>query len=224
MTIRKVPLVVGETYHVFNRSIARQPIFLSNYDYQRALDTLIFYSYSNLPLRFSHYKRLPESRKNDFMDSLRKNNDKQVDVMAFCLMPNHVHFLIKEIKEKGISTFMSNFQNSFAKYFNLKTERTGSLFQTMFKAVRIETEEQLIHVVRYIHLNPVTAFILKNVEQLTVYPWSSFPIYLGKQTSEIINTNEILSYFPSIDKFIQFTKDNVNYQRELDRIKHLVLE
>lgn len=158
------------------------------------------------------------------MDSLRKNNDKQVDVMAFCLMPNHVHFLIKEIKEKGISTFMSNFQNSFAKYFNLKTERTGSLFQTMFKAVRIETEEQLIHVVRYIHLNPVTAFILKNVEQLTVYPWSSFPIYLGKQTSEIINTNEILSYFPSIDKFIQFTKDNVNYQRELDRIKHLVLE
>lgn len=223
MTIRKVPLVVGETYHVFNRSIARQPIFLSQYDYQRALDVLIFYSYSNPPIRFSHYKRLPEPQKSDFMDNLRKN-ERQVEIMAFCLMPNHVHFLIKEIKEKGISTFMSNFQNSYAKYFNLKTERSGSLFQTMFKAVRIETEEQLIHVARYIHLNPVTAFILKNIEELTAYPWSSFPIYLEKQTLDIMDTSIILSYFPSINKFIEFTKDQVNYQRELDRIKHLALE
>lgn len=157
------------------------------------------------------------------MDNLRKN-ERQVEIMAFCLMPNHVHFLIKEIREKGISTFMSIFQNSYAKYFNLKTERTGSLFQTMFKAIRIETEEQLIHVARYIHLNPITAYTLKTVAQLTTYPWSSFPAYLGKQTTYVINTNTVLSYFPSINKFIEFTKDQVNYQRELDRIKHLVLE
>lgn len=139
-------------------------------------------------------------------------------------MPNHVHFLIKEIKQKGISTFMSNFQNSYAKYFNLKTDRSGSLFQTMFKAVRIETDEQLIHVARYIHLNPVTAFILKTVKDLKSYPWSSFSTYSTKQISDLINTDIILSYFPSINKFVEFTEDQTSYQRELDGIKHLTLE
>lgn len=224
MTIRKAPLIVNEIYHVFNRSIARQPIFLSNYDYQRALDILTFYSYFDPPLRFSHYKRLPESQRKEFMGNLRKRGEKQVEIFAFCLMPNHVHFLIKEIKEKGISTFMSNLQNSYAKYFNIKTERSGSLFQTMFKAVRIETDEQLIHVARYIHLNPITAYLLKNIEDLITYPWSSFSIYMGKSVSDILNTNIILGYFSSIDEFLKFTKDQIAYQRELDKIKHLALE
>lgn len=224
MTIRKVPLVVGEIYHVFNRSIARQPIFLTNSDYQRALDVLGFYSYFKAGVRFSHYKRLPKAQKAEFIDNLRNKGEKQVEILAFCLMPNHVHFLIKEIREKGISTFMSNFQNSYAKYFNLKSDRTGSLFQTMFKAVRIETDEQLIHVARYIHLNPLTAYILKDIEDLTIYPWSSFPIYRGKFTSDVVNIKTILEYFSSLDEFIKFTKDQITYQRELDRIKHLVLE
>lgn len=224
VTIRKVPLVVNEIYHVFNRSVARQPIFLSNYDYQRALDIMNFYRYFNLPIRFSHYKRLPEAQKSDLMDKLKKRNEKQVEILAFCLMPNHIHFLIKQIKEKGISTFMSNFQNSYAKYFNLKTERSGTLFQTMFKAVRIETDEQLIHVTRYIHLNPLTAFILKDITQLINYPWSSFQIYLGKNKSDIINTEMILDFFPSVEKFVIFTKDQIDYQRELGNIKHLLLE
>lgn len=224
MTIRKVPIVVGEIYHVFNRSIARQPIFNSVTDYQRALDVFSFYSFFEPPLRFSHYARLPKSQKTNFMDRLIGSNQNQVEILAFCLMPNHVHFLIKEIREKGISTFMSNFQNSYAKYFNLKTNRSGSLFQTMFKAVRIETDEQLLHVARYIHLNPITAYILKNIEDLMNYPWSSFPVYTGKQTSYVLNTNTILGYFPSIDKFIEFTKDQIEYQRELDKIKHLILE
>lgn len=224
MTIRKVPLVLGETYHVFNRSIARQPIFLSIYDYQRALDVLAFYSYSNPPLRFSHYNRLPKSQKSDFMENLIKSGERQVEILAFCLMPNHIHFLIKEIRNNGISTFMSNFQNSYAKYFNLRKNRSGSLFQTMFKAVRIETDEQLIHVTRYIHLNPITAYILKNIKDLITYPWSSFSIYAEESISNVVNIKTILSYFPSTAKFIEFTKNQIAYQRELAKIKHLVLE
>lgn len=224
MTIRKVPIVVGEIYHVFNRSVARQPIFLTHYDYQRALDVLNFYSYFNPSTRFSHYKRMSEVQRTEFMENLRKKGEKQVEILTFCLMPNHIHFLIKEIKEKGISTFMSNLQNSYAKYFNLKTNRSGTLFQTMFKAVRIETDEQLIHVARYIHLNPITAYILKDIKDLITYPWSSFPVYMGKSVSEILNTDIILGHFSSIDKFIEFTKDQIAYQRELDKIKHLVLE
>lgn len=223
-TYRKTPLLPGQIYHVFNRSIARQPIFLDRKNYQRALDVLTFYSFFNPTIRFSHYNRLPANQKSDFIDNLRKTGVKQIELLAFCLMPNHIHFLIKEIKEKGISTFMSNLQNSYAKYFNIKTERSGSLFQTMFKAVRIESDEQLIHVARYIHLNPVTAYLLKDVKQLKNYPWSSFIDYLGIRNLDILNKEIVLGYFSSIEQFIKFTNDQVDYQRKLDRIKHLLLE
>ncbi len=94
----------------------------------------------------------------------------------------------------------------------------------MFKAVRILTDEQLLHVTRYIHLNPVTAFILKDLKELSDYPWSSYPVYIGKQSSDNISTSEVLGFFSSKDKFIKFTEDQIDYQRELDKIKHLLLE
>lgn len=224
MTYRNPPITVNQTYHVFNRSIAKQPIFLTNQDYQRALDTLVFYSYLDTKIRFSYFKRLSESLKNNFTDNLRRNGQKQVEILAFCFMPNHIHLLIKEVKEKGISTFMSNLQNSYAKYFNVRTDRDGSLFKTMFKATLIETDDQLIHVARYIHLNPVTAFILRDITQLENYPWSSFSIYIGKSNLDILNKDTILNFFTSIKEFIKFTEDQIDYQRELNQIKHLLLE
>lgn len=224
MPYRQTPLVSGEIYHIFNRSVARQPIFLTDTYYQRAYEVLSYYNNLNAPVRFSHFSRLPISVKNEILESLNKENQKLVQILAFCFMPNHIHFLIKEIRDKGISTFMRKFQNSYAKYFNTKTERNGSLFQSMFKTVRILTDEQLLHVARYIHLNPVTAFILKNIEELSTYPWSSYPIYIGKRSSDIINTTEVLSFFSSKNKFIKFTEDQIDYQRKLDKIKHLILE
>ncbi|HCB22750.1 hypothetical protein A3B42_01190 [Candidatus Daviesbacteria bacterium RIFCSPLOWO2_01_FULL_38_10] len=224
MPYRKTLLVSGEIYHVFNRSVAHQPIFPSETYYQRGLEVLSYYNNLNPPIRFSHFARLPSSLKNQILESLNKDNQKLVKILAFCLMPNHIHFLLKEIREKGISTFMRKFQDSYAKYFNTRTKRSGSLFQSMFKAVRILTEEQLLHVTRYIHLNPVTAYILKDLNELSNYSWSSYPIYIGKQSSDIISTNEILGFFSSKDKFIKFTEDQIDYQRELDKIKHLLLE
>lgn len=224
MTYRKIPIVTGEIYHIFNRSIARQPIFPTSYDYQRALDVLTYYSYFTPPLRFSHFKRLPQSQKADLMDNLKKIGEMQVELYAFSFMPNHVHFLIREIREKGISAFMSNFQNSYAKYFNTKNDRIGGLFQQMFKSVPIETDEQFIHVARYIHLNPVISYILKNIDELANYPWTSFSAYVGKYNLEFLNKEFLLSFFPSLDNLIKFTKDQMDYQRKLDKIKHLLLE
>lgn len=224
MPYRKTPIVPGETYHVFNRSIARMPIFITQRDYQRALEVFTFYCIANPPFRFSHYNRLPLQEKSTVFDEMMKKGKRLVEVFAFCFMPNHVHFLMKELQSRGIATLMSNFQNSYAKYFNIKREREGTLFQSMFKAVRIETDEQFLHVARYIHLNPVTAFILRGVDELENYPWSSFSGYVGKQSSSILNTKTILSHFPSRRKFIAFTKDQVDYQRKLDKIKHVLLE
>lgn len=223
MSYRRTPIVTGEVYHTFNRSIARQPIFLDKRSYSRALELINFYSYIQPRLRFSHYNRLPLKGKADFLDDLKINGRKQIQLFAFCLMPNHVHFLMKEIEKNGISKFMSNFQNSYAKYLNTKIDRTGALFQSMFKAVRIESDEQLIHTCRYIHLNPLTSYIIKDMDDLENYPWSSYSEYL-KENSDLIDTGLISEFFPSKKEFKTFTLDQVDYQRRLDELKHLSLE
>lgn len=224
MPYRSTAIVAGEIYHIFNRSIARQPIFLRNQDYQRAMEMVKFYIYAKPNLSFSHYKRLPLDNRKQFLENLQNSGEKQVSILAYCFMPNHLHFLLKGLKDNGIASFMRNFQNSFAKYFNAYNERNGALFQSMFKAVRIETDAQLIHVARYIHLNPVTAYIFKNIEELEKYPWSSYAEYLTNLESKIIDKELILGYFSSIQALKKFTSDQIDYQRKLDKIKHLVLE
>lgn len=223
MSYRRTPIVTGEIYHTFNRSIARQPIFLNRHSYSRALELIQFYSYIKPRLRFSHYNRLSLKEKADFLEDLEKNGRKQIQIFAFCLMPNHVHFLIRQIEKNGISKFMSNFQNSYAKYLNTKTDRTGALFQSMFKVVRIESNEQLIHTCRYIHLNPLTSYVIKDMDDLENYPWSSYSEYF-KENSDLIDTSLISEFFSSKKEFKTFTSDQVDYQRQLDKIKHLSLE
>ncbi len=224
MPYRKTILVPGEIYHVFNRSVARLPIFLTEKDYQRALEVIQFYSFIKPSLRFSHYNRLPTESKYKFLDDLFKNGKKQIKLLAFCLMPNHFHLLLKEIEENGISLFIKNFQGSYAKYFNIKNDRNGSLFQSRFKAVRIETDEQFIHVARYIHLNPLTAFVLKEIKDLEEYSWCSYKEYIGKSKMEVAEKEQLLTYFSSIEKLKSFTADQMDYQRALETIKHLALE
>lgn len=223
MPYRKVPLVADEIYHVYNRSIGGYPIFSQNRHFQRALNLVNFYRFDKPPVRFSHYNRLPEPQKSKFMKDLRQI-PKRIKIMAYCLMTNHVHFLLKQLTENGIANFMSNIQESYAKYFNIREERTGSLFQSMFKAVRVETDEQLIHVARYIHLNPLTSYMIKDIDELDIYPWCSFGEYMDKQNHAIVDKEELLSYFPSIERLRDFTANQIDYQRKLAKITHLILE
>lgn len=224
MPYRKVPFIPGEMYHIFNRSVARQPIFVTDYDYQRAIDVLEFYSYEKPQMRYSHYRRLPLVQKKELLKSMSANRQKLVQVLCFCLMPNHFHLLIREISENGISRYMRYFQNSYAKYFNVKNDRAGALFQEMFKAIHIETDEQLIHVARYIHLNPLTSYIVRDFEDLDNYRWSSYNVYTGQTKSDFIDTQTILAFFRFPEKYIEFLKDQIDYQRQLENIKHLLLD
>lgn len=224
MPYRVVPIVSGQIYHVCNRSIAKQPIFLQTNDYKRGLELADFYRFDKLPMRFSYYKRMAGDQKKDFLLRRKSLYPKRVEILAYCLMPNHVHFLLRQLTEQGITHFMSNFQESYAKYFNLRSGRTGGLFQSMFKAVRIEDDEQLMHVTRYIHLNPVTAFIVKDFNALQNYSWCSYKEYISQNQNGIADTAEVASYFPSCADLVRFHSDQVDYQRKLDEIKHLILE
>lgn len=222
MPYRKTPIVKDEIYHVFNRSIARQPIFRTNKDYQRILQLINYYRFEKPSLRYSHFNRLPDKQKAQFFDALVQSSP-MLAIMAYCIMPNHIHFLLKGLKPNAISAFMRNIQHSYSKYYNVKNNRVGSLFQDMFKAVRIETDEQLIHVSRYIHLNPVSSAIIE-IGSLARYPWTSFPDYISGSSNGIVDTSIVLSYFKLREIYKQFVFDNADYQRELDKVKHLLIE
>ena len=226
MPYRKVILGPGEIYHVFNRGVASSPIYLNTREYLRFLDLVDYYRFSNTPLSFSKLMNLEKEEREKIFLELKKENSIHVEVLTYCLMPNHFHLLLKQKTDKGISVFMSNLQNSYVKYFNIKNERAGPLFQSMFKAVRIETDEQLLHVSRYIHLNPSTAYIVEP-ENLEKYKWSSLIFYLDKDFNSadyFVNPKIVLNFFKKRKDYLKFTLDQASYQRELDKIKHLALE
>lgn len=138
-------------------------------------------------------------------------------------MPNHFHLLLRQIDDAGISKFMANFTNSYTKYFNMKNDRVGPLFQGLFKAVLIEDDEQLMHVSRYIHLNPASSFLVEP-DFLESYEWSSYPDYLGLKNPEIIEKETVLNLFSNEEQYKQFVLDQAGYARTLETIKHHLLD
>ncbi len=220
---RKIPLICGEYYHVFNRGIDHRSTFVSESDYHRAIETILLYRFTNPPLCLSKFLRLETKRRSEILN-LMALNDPQVTFIAHCLMPNHFHFLIRQNFDCGISKFVGNFQNSYTKYFNTRHERDGSLFLDQFKAVRIETEEQLLHVSRYIHLNPFSGHLVNSTSNIIDYPWSSFPEYLGKVQNGPTDRSFIMRNFNSTRSYLQFVLDQADYQRQLKEIEHLVME
>lgn len=225
MPYRKTILAPDYIYHIFNRGVARLPIFSTTKDYSRFIELINYYRFINTSVSFSRFKKIPQPDREKILQELEKKNESGIQILTFCLMGNHYHFLIKQIGKSGITKFISNIQNGYAKYFNIKNDRSGPLFQPMFKGVMIETDEQLLHVSRYIHLNPSTGYLVK-IEDLENYPWSSLGDYLKNTplTYGFLNTDLIMGLIGSTDKYKKFVFDQADYQRELADIKHLILE
>ncbi len=159
----------GGFYHVYNRGNRRQQIFLYNRDYDRFLEKVLEYK-----------KKYP------------------LTIHAYCLMPNHFHFLIQQRSSNAISSFMSDLCNSHTRYFNVKYELVGSIFQGRFKAKKVDKDEYSIHLSRYIHLNPVDLLYNQGkdlFEKLLLYKWSSLPLYIFGRNDEIATSEFILNYF-----------------------------
>lgn len=220
-TNRKIAFANNYYYHVFNRGIDRREVFTDKREFLRAVETLKYYRFSSLKIKLSRFLKLTEEEKSKLLSKLAEN--KLVEIISFCLMPNHFHFLLKQLQDNGISKFLANFTNSYTKYFNTKHERNGPLFQGLFKAVFVETDEQLVHLSRYIHLNPSTSSIIE-IDNLKDYQWSSFSEYLNLIKGEICATEEILGFFKNAKTYEKFVFDQASYAKELHKIKHLVLE
>lgn len=221
---RRVVLATREHYHLFNRGNAHQPIFFGLRDYQRFLKTVNYYQYTSPSLRLSKYLLLAREKRAEVLERLTQKGKLLVEIFCFCLMPNHYHFLLKQKEENGISKFMSQLQNSYTKYFNVKRQRVGSVFQGQFRAVRVETDEQLIHLSRYIHLNPYSSFVVKSLDELKDYPWSSLSDYLGEGEHSFLKRKLISDFFEDSKDYQRFVSDQADYQRRLEEIKHLALD
>lgn len=223
MPQRPVVFANNEIYHIFNRSIARENIFAQNQklNLNKALEIVNYYRFPQ-KIRLSKFRGLPAELKKQYLDALGSVIP-LVEIYVFAFMPNHYHFLLKQIRDKGIATFVANFQNSFAKVFNLKNNRNGALFQNAFKAKRIVTDEQFTHVSRYIHLNPVTAYMIE-FDKLATFEWTSFPAYATNEQIPFINPDFLLKMFGSKEKYVKFVADQVDYQRNLAYIKDLIME
>lgn len=223
MPIRVTPLVNDCYYHIFNRGVNKLPIFDDSYDYKRMVNLLHFYKYIDKPVRFSKFLLLPNDQRKEIWNTLEKNSKSYVDLTSYCLMPNHFHLLIKQNVENGIVKYLGDFQNGYVKFFNLRNDRVGPLFQGRFKAVNISSDNQLLHVSRYIHLNPSTSNLIK-IDQLENYKWSSFPEYLGSNNFCFCEKDIILNNYKDRNAYRKFVFDNAEYQKDLRRIEHLNLE
>jgi len=216
-------LVKGEIYHVFTKSIADYRIFNQEDDFERMRQLIKYYQNEN-DLRLSYFIKLKFVQEVGFDDAFNitsKDKNSTVQIIGYCFMPTHIHLLIKQLTENGISHFMSNILNGYTRYFNTIHKRKGPLWESRFKSVLVSADEQLLHVTRYVHLNPVTAKLTNRLEGWT---FSSYKEYLGqvKDNLTICQFDNILEVKPSL--YRKFVNDQISYQRELAKIKHLVLD
>lgn len=216
-------LITGEIYHIFNKSIAEYKILNDSADFLRLIETLRYYQKKKRKvLSFSHFYRSQERlmqypKGKEIIDQDRNI----VNIIAYCLMPTHLHLIIRQLEEKGISIFMSNILNSYSRYFNIKHKRKGPLWEGRFKRILVENDEYLIHLTRYLHLNPVTAHLVDVPEK---WLYSSYNEYLSNFSidSRLCKYDDVLDIKPIAYK--EFVEDRIAYQRELAKIRNLLLE
>ena len=220
--MRKFQFEENKIYHVYNRGVDKRNIFLNNKDYARFIHYL--FELNNRKKIFNIGRNFKKSSMIEVQpQSLQR--ELLVEVLAFCLMPNHYHLILRQKKENGITKFMQKMGTGHTMYFNNGNNRDGSLFQGRFKAILVDKDYYLVHLLNYIHFNPLKLpdFNISNLEQ---YRWSSFPDYIGKKNFPSITSREfLLDFYGSEEKY---KKEAREWLKEKDKnmsiIRDIILE
>lgn len=204
-------------YHVFNKSIYGN-IFNEDRDFERFKKTMIFYSYKE---NFTpSYKIFSKSKDQANFLNYTGNQTKIINIIAYCLMPNHFHILISQV-QNYLSKYLNKLLDSYTKYFNIKYGRKGPLWQSRTKKILLDKDSYFIHLTRYIHLNPVTAYLTEKPEK---WRFSSYREYINSKE----DICEYKRYFPENydfkTQYKKFTEDRIDYQRNLKEIEYLIKE
>lgn len=216
--MRKDLLINGQVYHVFSKSIAEFRIFNNVDELMRMKNIVRYYQKESPEIKFSKFIKLTKDIKDIKQeDFIQKENI--VQILTYCIMPTHIHLVLKQLKQDGISIFMSNILNSYSKYFNIKHKRKGPLWESRFKNLLVENDEYLLHLTRYIHLNPVTIGLVDKPEN---WQASSYNEYMSRASDKICGYEGILNIEPI--RYKEFVEDRISYQRELAKIKSLLID
>jgi len=200
-------------YHIYNRGVAKQKIFLDNQDYKVFLGYLKLYL-SQPDLQGRTLKVAPTRKLKNYYDLAR--------LLAYCLLPNHFHLFVYQKESNTITGLMRSIGTKYSMYFNKKYKRVGPVFQGRYKGVMIVSEIQFIYLSKYIHRNPLP---LPTGTDLVGYKYSSYPVYLGKFNQGWVDKSEILSYFSKIkpvESYRQFVEEID--ERDLRLIKNEMLD
>ncbi len=239
----------GEIYHVFNRGVEKRNIYMEENDCFRFTYSLYECNDRNAVIMRDRIgqrikRKKQKNVKGDTFDIFGKEREREflVEVLAFTLMPNHYHLIVRQVVDDGISLFMKKLGNAYVGYFNDKYKRRGmgSLFQGPFKAAHVKTDEQFIYLVWYVFANPLDLFCeswkkegIKNtkeaVEFLEAYKWSSYPDSIGKKNFPSVTNREVLiNNFDSVNDIKSFVEERIFEESKRDasikRIKDFVLE
>ncbi|MDO8511987.1 MAG: transposase [bacterium] len=222
--MRKDILANGEIYHVMNKSIAGFRIFQKEGDFFHMKNLIRYYTYAGVRQKYSQFLRDVKIHKENIEEEISRvlaDKDKSIQVICYGLMPTHFHLVVKQLKEHGIEKYLSDVSNAYARYFNTKIERKGPLWVGRFQSVNVSNDNHFLHLTRYIHLNPVSAGLVKKASD---WPYSSFLEYV-KSDSVKFPVCDYSGLMPFSGKqYEKFTNDQANYQKELAQIKALCLE
>lgn len=211
-------------YHIYNRGVERRKIFLDKKDYVAFLGCFKLYLTPPKPLdrRFSitlQGPTLSDTGKVVYAPSRQPSNHaKTIELVAYCLMPNHFHLMLRSIERDSMTRFMRSLSTRYSMYFNKKYERVGPLFQGIYKAVMIEQENQFLWVTKYIHRNPLSLSLYKDDPcKLMEYPYSSYKNYLGQIHQTWVHPENILTYFSETNprnSYQNFVEEPLAHQKE----------
>lgn len=184
-------------YHVYARGINKQKLFLEANDYRYFLSI------------FERY--LSKKRAVDKVGVAYPHYYGKVELLAYCLMQNHFHLLLYQVEAGAMEKLMRSIMTSYSRYFNLKYKRTGSLYESRYKAALIDKDNYLQHISRYIHLNPRT---------WKTYRYSSLVHYSQGSELEWFTPTKVLELFSDKEDYMQFVADYEEHKEILDELKY----
>ena len=217
-------------YHLYNRGVEKRLIFLDQQDYAVFLNYLKEYllpkDQEDLRNRHSN-PDISYKEKDKILKLLQLNNFfEEITLLAYCLMPNHFHFFIKQRSAGSIDKFMNSLGTRYTMYFNKKYKRVGSLYQDVYKAVTIDHDEQFLYLSKYIHKQAILHYPKLASQGDALQSWehpSSYPEYVGKRQTEWVHPEEILSYFSKTNPKLSY-QSFVEESDDFSIIQNKILE
>ncbi len=208
--MRKTEFSNKEYYHIYNRGVDKREVFGGEEDYLRFLTSMREFNNNSSDAQRDYEKRKTEKDRKNLKLSFGYpklsfkflSMPKMVDIICYCLNPNHYHFILKQLSENGISKFMHKLDTGYTKYFNYKYNRSGSLFQGPFQSIHINTNEYLLWLSGYVNGNAE----IHKIGKAENYKWRSYQDYLGKRSGTICNKEIILSQFKDIEEYKKYVE------------------